>query len=91
MTPKALLHGASRKAAKDAKFGEDRKIFFFAGLASWREKLCGARSVEHSIGKNLTSSLFQVAQLFIGMVGVIDGVEEVQIGFHATHPYDRLP
>jgi len=77
--------------ALSAIIGENLRLKLFAGLASWREKLCGARSVEHSIGKNLTSSLFQVAQLFIGMVGVIDGVEEVQIGFHATHPYDRLP
>ncbi len=30
----------SRKGAKDAKFGESSKIFLFAGLASWRDKLC---------------------------------------------------
>jgi len=30
----------SRKGAKDAKFGKSSNIFFFAGLASWRENLC---------------------------------------------------
>jgi len=29
----------SRKGAKGAKFGENRKLLFFAVLASWREKL----------------------------------------------------
>jgi len=34
-----VLADYSRKGAKDAKFGESGKIFFFAGLASWRENL----------------------------------------------------
>jgi len=29
----------SRKDAKHAKFGETEKYFFFALLASWREKI----------------------------------------------------
>jgi len=33
MTPKALLHGASREDAEDAKFGEMGKYF---SLLSWR-------------------------------------------------------
>jgi len=34
------INDYSRKGAKDAKFGENRKMFFFASLASWHENLC---------------------------------------------------
>ena len=30
-----IFHGASRKDAKGAKFGKNRKLFFFASLASF--------------------------------------------------------
>jgi len=30
---------SSRKDAKGAKFGDNRQLFFFASLASWREIL----------------------------------------------------
>jgi len=33
------INDVSRKGAKDAKFGENSKIFLFADLASWRELL----------------------------------------------------
>jgi hypothetical protein len=52
MTSEALLHGASRKGARHAKFGEIEKKFFFAVLASWREK--------HFIGKSIRGSLDQL-------------------------------
>jgi len=39
MIPKAILHGASCKGVKDAKLVEYIRIFLFAGLASWWEKL----------------------------------------------------
>jgi len=59
---KSRAHGAksneesSRKAAKDAKFGENRKLFFFAGLMSWRDKLSAL------IGVNLRLSVLRMGE-----------------------------
>jgi hypothetical protein len=45
----------SRKDAKHAKLGEDRKIFFFAPLATWRENLLASRCVQE-LKSNFPSS-----------------------------------
>ncbi len=63
MTPKVLLHGASRKGAKDAKFGEIGKYFSLRSLRSWR---LGAKNFVEVVLLNILSVRIYYSQFLSG-------------------------